>query len=182
MEDKQIIELFFARDEGAISAIQEKYSNMCQSILRRILPDSRDVEECLGDVFLRLWNAIPPLRPLSLKAYTIRVARNAALDRYDHNKKSELSLAFDELSPFLPDASQNVENAANADEFKAFLNDFLRRQSKEARVFFVRRYFYGESISEIADSCRCGEGKVKSSLFRTRNNLRKAMEKEGMTI
>lgn len=182
MEDKQIIELFFARDEGAISAMHQKYAGLCQSVLKRILPDSRDVEECLGDVFLRLWNAIPPLRPLSLKAYTITVARNAALDRYDHNKRSELSAAFDELSPFIPDASQNVEAAADADSFKAFLNDFLRRQSKEARIFFVKRYFYGESIGEIAKDCHCGEGKVKSSLFRTRNSLKKAMEQEGMTI
>ena len=68
------------------------------------------------------------------------------------------------------------------DEFKTFINAFLRKQSKEARIFFVKRYFYGESISEIAIDCKCGEGKVKSSLFRTRNNLRKAMEKEGMTI
>ena len=90
--------------------------------------------------------------------------------------------AFDELSPFIPDASQNVEDKAHADEFKAFINAFLRKQSKEARIFFVKRYFYGESISEIAIDCKCGEGKVKSSLFRTRNNLRKAMEKEGMTI
>lgn len=182
MEDKQIIELFFARDEGAITAAQDKYAVLCQSVLRRILPDSRDVEECLGDIFMRLWNAIPPLRPLSLKAYTLRIARNAALDRYDHNKRSQLSAAFDELSPFIPDASQNVENAADAQAFKAFLNDFLRRQPKEARIFFVKRYLCGQSISEIAKECRCGEGKVKSSLFRTRNNLRKAMEKEGMTI
>lgn len=182
MEDKQIIELFFARDEGAISAAEEKYSAMCRSVLRRILSDSRDVEECLGDVFLRLWNAIPPLRPLSLRAYTAKIARNAALDRYDHNKRSELMSAFDELSPFIPDASQNVEDKAHADEFKTFINAFLRKQSKEARIFFVKRYFYGESISEIAIDCKCGEGKVKSSLFRTRNNLRKAMEKEGMTI
>ena len=182
MEEKQIIELFFARDERAITTAQDKYSNMCLAILRRILPDSRDVEECLGDVFLRLWNAIPPLIPLSLRAYTARIARNAALDRYDHNKKSELSSAFDELSPFIPDASQNVDNAASADEFKTFINDFLRKQSKDARIFFVKRYFYGESITEIAKSCHCGEGKVKSSLFRTRNSLKKAMEKEGMSI
>lgn len=182
MEDRHIIELFFRRDQSAIAAAKEKYDTVCLAVLRRILSDSRDIEECLGDVFMRLWNAIPPAQPESLKAYCAKIARNLALDCCDRIKNNALTEAFEELSDFLPDASQSVEKAVSADEFKEFLNAFLRKQSREARVFFIKRYLYGESIKEIALECRCGEGKVKSSLFRTRNSLKTAMEKEGMSI
>lgn len=182
MEDRRIIELFFRRDQSAIAAAKEKYDKVCLAALRRVLTDSRDIEECLGDVFLRLWNAIPPAQPDSLKAYCIKVARNLALDRCEKNGKTALTEAFDELSDFLPDRLQSVEKAADADMFKEFLNSFLRKQSREARIFFIKRYLYGESIREIALECRCGESKVKSSLFRTRLNLKNAMEKEGLSI
>ena len=178
MEDLQIIGLLFQRSETAIFALQQKFGGLCRSIISNILPDNRDVEECMSDAFLRVWNSIPPQRPERLDSYIARIARNVALDRYDYNTASMrhtgLTLAYEELALYLPSREQETD----AVEFKSFINRFLRGLPKQTRVMFVRRYWYGESVAEIAAAMKCGEEKVKSSLFRTRNKLREAMIKE----
>ena len=185
MDDKQIIDLFFGRSEQAIAQLKQKYSSLCLSVARRILPDTRDAEECLGDVLLKIWNSIPPDQPDSLSAYLSRITRNTALDRYSYNhaekRSSALTGAFDELEGSLA-SSFDVERLAQEQEFHRFINEFLRGLKKENRVYFVRRYWYGESITEISTACSVSEEKVKSSLFRTRNRLKTALEKEGVTV
>lgn len=183
MDDAQIIEIFFRRDPAAIDAVQQRYGKRCLAAACHILPDSRDAEECVSDVWLRLWNAIPPERTRSLAAYIATVTRRVALDKCDYNKaaqrRSDLTLAFDELEGCLsgPDEAQA---AVERQDFGRVLNDFLRTLTRQSRTFFVRRYWYGESIREIAESCGAGEERIKSSLFRTRQRLRKTLEKEGM--
>ena len=178
MEDLQIIRLLFQRSETAIPVLQQKFGGLCRSVISHILPDHRDVEECVSDTYLRVWNSIPPQRPARLDSYLARIARNVALDRYDYNmacmRNAGLALAYEELEACLP--SRN--NETDAMVFRSFINRFLRDLPKEARVMFIRRYWYGESIAEIALACGCGEEKVKSSLFRTRNKLHTAMVKE----
>ena len=182
MEDQQIIDLLFERSENAISALQEKFGGLCRSIISHILPDSRDVEECASDTYLRVWNSIPPQKPARLDSYLARIARNAALDRYDYNtasmRSTDLTLAYEELALYLPSRDQETD----AVEFKSFINRFLRGLPKASRMMFVRRYWYGESIAQIADAFECSEEKVKSTLFRTRNKLRQAMIKEGIYL
>lgn len=187
MNDEQIISLFFQRAESAISCIKQKYEPLCRSIARKILADQRDVEECVNDVYLRVWNAIPPERPRSLQAYLARVTRNLALDRYSYNtaaqRASALTDAFEELEPWLPaEDNSDPEKIIDMQGFRQFLNDFLRAQPQDSRIFFLRRYWYGESICEIAKSCHVSEAKVKTSLFRTRNRLRDTMEKERILL
>ena len=183
MEDAQIIDHFFRRDPEAIRAAQEKYEKRCLAAARHILPDDRDAEECVSDVWLRLWNAIPPERPRSLAAYIATVTRRLALDKCDYNRatqrRSDLTLAFDELEGCLsgPDEAQA---AVERQDFGRVLNGFLGTLTRQSRAFFVRRYWYGESIREIAESCGAGEERIKSSLFRTRQRLRKTLEQEGM--
>ena len=182
MEDSQIIGLLFERSEQAIRGIQEKYGGLCRSVVSKILPDFRDVDECISDTYLRVWRSIPPQRPDRLDSYIARVARNAALDRHDYNRaslrNSALTLAYEELEFVLPSRDEAVDQLA----FRTFLNQFLRSQKKDARVMFLRRYWYGDSISQIAAAFGCGEEKVKSTLFRTRNKLRDAMIKEGIYL
>ena len=182
MEDQQIIGLLFQRSEAAISVLQQKFGRLCRSIISNILPDSRDVEECLTDTYLRVWNSIPPQCPARLDSYLARIARNVALDRYDYNSASmrsnNLTLAYEELTMYLP----SREKETDAIEFRAFINRFLRALPKVSRMIFLRRYWYGESISELAKAFECSEEKVKSSLFRTRNKLREAMIKEGIYL
>lgn len=185
MEDLNIIELFFRRSEQAIEEIRLKYEKLCASIVRRIVPDSRDVEECVSDTWLRIWNTIPPDRPDSLKSYVARVSRNLALDRYDYNtaekRSTALTEAFEELEPCLPEAG-DYDHVERAGEFRAFINGFLRSLAEETRVIFVLRYWYGYSLAEIASQLSVSEPKIKSSLFRTRNRLLAEMTKEGMAI
>jgi len=182
LEDATIIDLFFKRDDTAIRETQAKYGKLCLYTARNILPDERDAEECAGDTLLRLWNAIPPERPRSLGAYIARVTRNLALDRYAYNsaekRSTALTEAFEELEPMLS-GGDVAQRTLEEREFKRFMGDFLRRQSREARIFFVRRYYYGESVREIAEDTDVTEEKVKSSLFRTRNRLREALKQEG---
>ena len=182
MEDLQIIGLLFQRSETAIFALQQKFGGLCRSIISNILPDNRDVEECMSDAFLRVWNSIPPPRPERLDSYIARIARNVALDRYDYNtasmRNTGMTLAFEELALYLPSREQETD----AVEFKAFINRFLRGLPKASRMMFVRRYWYGESIAQIAKALECSEEKVKSSLFRTRKKLREAMLKEGIYL
>lgn len=183
MKDIQIIELFFRRAEEAVMRLAEKYGAMCQTIARRILRDERDSEECVNDAWLQTWNVIPPQRPACLSGFVGRITRNLALNRLDYNRAqkrdSTLEAAFEELSGSLPDPGDTLTDEVT---FHDFLNRFLRRQSEEHRRYFLRRYWYGMSVQEIARECGVGEEKVKSALFRIRNKLRQAMEEEGVYV
>ena len=182
MEDLQIIDLLFRRSEVAITVLQQQFGGLCRSIISNILPDSRDVEECTSDTYLRVWNSIPPQHPTRLDSYVARIARNVALDRYDYNTASmrhtALTLAYEELAPYLPSHTQETDNA----DFRSFINRFLRGLPKATRMMFIRRYWYGESIAQIAKAFECSEEKVKSTLFRTRNKMRQTMMKEDIYL
>ena len=182
MEDLQIIDLLFRRSEVAITVLQQQFGGLCRSIISNILPDSRDVEECTSDTYLRVWNSIPPQQPTRLDSYVARIARNVALDRYDYNTASmrhtALTLAYEELAPYLPSHTQETDNA----DFRSFINRFLRGLPKATRMMFIRRYWYGESIAQIAKAFECSEEKVKSTLFRTRNKMRQTMMKEDIYL
>ena len=183
IDDEKIIELFFKRDQQAIRELDIKYGKICHNLSYNIVNSRQDAEECVSDVWLRLWNAIPPERPRSLAAYITTVTRRLALDKCDYNRaaqrRSDLTVAFEELEGCLP-AEDGAVRALEQQEFRRVLNGFLRKLTRQSRTYFIRRYWYGESIREIADSCGAGEEKVKSSLFRTRQRLRTVLEKEGM--
>ena len=186
MEDSTILALYWDRVEDAVTFTKEKYGALCRSIARRLLTDERDVDECESDVYIRAWNSIPPERPSCLSAWLARVARNAALDRIRYNaaacRSSALTEAFEELEPWLVAVEGDPQKALDEKEFRHMLNDFLRAQSPEARRFFLRRYWYGESVREIAQTCGVKETKVKTSLFRTRERLRKELEREELKL
>ena len=183
MDDAHIIQLFFRRSEQALEEVKRKYGRLCQSVAARILPDQRDAEECVSDACLKAWNSIPPEKPISLAAWMARVTRNLALDRHDYNsaacRASTLETAFEDLEPFLPAAP---DGAGESSEFRRVLNEFLRELPQQQRSCFIRRYWYGESVREIAQACRISEGTVKSLLFRTRDRLRQTLVKEEIYV
>ncbi len=183
MEDNELIDLYFQRSENAIAITEQKYGKLCFGVAKHILTDDRDVEECVTDAYMHVWNAIPPERPEKFGAFIARITRNLALDKYAFNhaerRDSSLTSAFDELEDFLKspvDAQQEVED----NEFREFINRFLGNLKEEARVIFVKRYFYGESVAEICEDTDFGEEKVKSSLFRTRKLLKTALANQGI--
>ncbi|MCR5153494.1 MAG: RNA polymerase sigma factor [Lachnospiraceae bacterium] len=186
MEDTEIISLFFDRNEDAIINTKAKYGRLCASIARHILPDERDVEECVEDTWIRAWNAIPPQEPRSLSAFLSTITRNLALDKHSYNyaeiRNSGITEAFDELEDVLSFTEKGFERKEETMGFSEFINRFLRKQSKDNRIIFVRRYWYGDSVNEIAEDLKMSESKVKTSLFRTRNRLREAMIKEDIKI
>ena len=186
MEDAEIIDLYWARDQRAIDETHGKYGGFLTSIAWNILRSHGDAEECVNDTYLRTWNAIPPARPTAFRAWLGRIIRNLSLDRWKQSRTAKrggegMEVLLGELSDCVP-APHGTETALEDQEIASLISDFLRRQPQESRVFFLRRYWYGQSVSEIAEALGCGEGKVKSSLFRTRKALRAYLEQEEVLL
>lgn len=186
MEDCQIIDLYFARSEQAVTVTAEKYGSYLGVIARNILHSDQDSEECVNDTYLHAWNAIPPIRPSAFRVWLGRVARNLSLDRWKlaHAQKrggSETELLLDELDNCIP-APHNTEKLLEDQEIAGLISAFLRRLPQESRVIFLRRYWYGDDLAGIAARLHCSEGKIKSSLFRTRNALRAFLVKEEVAL
>ena len=188
MEDKDIVALYWARSEEAIRATATKYGAYCRAIIRRLLGDGRDSEECLNDTWLGAWNAIPPHRPSCLRTFLGKITRNLALKRLEKSAaqkrgSGEALLVLEELEQCLaaPDkVEQQVEDQIQAQRLAVVLEEFLRGLPGRARILFLRRYWYFCSIKEIARQERISEGAVKSSLFRTREKLRAKLQEEGL--
>ena len=147
----------------------------------------QDAEECVNDTYLKAWDVIPPERPSKLGAFLGKITRNLALDKYKAYRAvkrggSDFAVSLEELGDCIPDTSADIQSQANAEYIGKVINDFLKSQPTLARKIFVCRYFYSDSITDIAKRFSCSEGKVKSSLFRTRNKLKIHLEKEGITI
>lgn len=186
MDDKQILDLYWERSEAAISETSKKCGKYCRYIASNILHNDEDSEECVNDTYLRAWNSIPPNRPSVLKTFLGKITRNLSLDRYEllNAKKrngGQMSLIFDEIQECIPslDSTENiVEEIALTD----ILNRFLSSLSLEQRKIFMRRYWYLSPIKEIATEYGMSESKIKMSLFRSRNELKKLLEKEGISV
>ena len=179
MEDLEIIELYWNRQERAISETAAKYGSRLLGLGRKMIAE-RDAEECVNDTYLAAWNAIPPTRPAHLFAWLAKTCRNRICSRIAwqtaEKRKAELVELTDELGQCLPDTtSQEVE----ANELGRILSEFLRKLPPEKRYFFLRRYWFGDSIAEIAGACSCSESKVKVTLHRTRGELKRCLEQEG---
>jgi len=181
VEDERIIELFFERSEQAITELSIKYDSLVKSIINNVLNNSSDVEECTNDTYLSIWNTIPPQKPMNLAAYLARVAKNTALNRYDYNtskkRYSSYDMAIDELAELIP-SEENVEEKILVNELSQAINAFLAEMSTEERVMFVARYWFGETVEEIAKKMSCNPKGVAVKLHRIRKKLRRYLEKE----
>lgn len=185
MEDKVIVDLFWKRSEIAISETQKKYNSYCYSIANNILKNYSDAQECVNDTYHAAWNSIPPTRPTVFKTFLGRITRNISLDRYDYNtakkRNGEFDILLSELEQCIP-AKNNVEKEYFDGEIPKLISDFLREETKEKRTLFIRRYWYSDSIKEIANLYGFSESKVKSILLRLRMKLKDYLEKEGINI
>ena len=188
MEDIKIIDLFWKREEKAIRETQRRYEPYCRSIAQRMLKNHQDVQECLNDTWLGAWNAIPPHRPSCLRTFLGKITRNLALKRLEKSAaqkrgSGEALLVLEELEQCLaaPEkVEQQVEDQIQAQRLAVVLEEFLRSLPGQARILFLRRYWYFCSIQEIAKQEGISEGAVKSSLFRTREKLRAKLQEEGV--
>ena len=186
MEDLKIIELFFDRKEYAIAKTERKYGGYLSKIAYNILFDSEDSEECVNDTYMKAWNTIPPQKPEVLRTFLGKITRRLAIDvfRKKHAEKrgnSEFALSLSELDECIPD-KLSAEAEFEQKELSESINRFLASLSKENRDIFICRYFYSDSIKEIASSFQSNEAKIKSSLFRSRKILKEQLLKEGFDL
>lgn len=181
MDDGKLLTLLNQRNELALEAVSYEYGGLCRSILSNILKDTRDIEECLNSVYMRVWSSIPPAQPRDLKAYIAKTARNEALMRLRSNSRSPIEEELkEELISFMPraDSYRHAESELAANELAEAISRFLHGQSPQKRAVFMRRYWYFDSINDIAAKYGMSRSKVTSMLFRLRNELKTALERE----
>lgn len=182
MDDGRIIELYFARDESAITETKASYGRLIYSVALSILDSHPDSEECENDTYLRAWENIPPTRPTYFSAFLSKIARNLALTRLRDNKRRRplgAELIFEELAEALPDSSGDITEDI---ELRDALNDFLSSLGKTKRQIFMKRYFYMKEIKAIARDMGITVGSVKVTLHRVRTELREFLESRGIVI
>lgn len=185
MEDKEIIELYWARDERAIAETSSKYGRLCFRIARNILASHEDSEECVNDTYLGLWNAIPKEWPNRFSVFASRIARNLALKKFEYlsaaKRNPEAVCSFEELEDCVS-GKESIEDALENKRIEEAIDRFLWRQEKEKRDIFICRYWYFESINSICARTGYSQSKVKSMLFELRQKLRNHLEREGIEI
>lgn len=181
MEDKQIIKLLFDRSEQALTALAHKFGPLLLRTARNILGDSQDAEECVSDTYLAIWNAIPPGEPDPLAGFVLRTGKNLALKRLRYNsaqkRDSQFDLSLEELSNCIPENS--LEEAVTARELGQAIDRFLDTLPRESRIMFLRRYWFGDSVGQIAKTLGCTENTVSVRLNRCRGKLRTYLTQEG---
>ena len=184
MDDREIIGLLLDRDESALTLISEKYSSLCRGMLRGILKDERDVDECMNDVLLGVWNSIPPNRPENLGAYVCKLARRSGISRLRHNTASKRSsdslVLMSELDECMPREMPSDEGACES--AISVIDRFLRGLDISSRVLFIRRYIYFEPLSSLAERFGISENGIAVKLFRIRKKLQKILQKEGIWL
>lgn len=183
MEDHQIIELYFARNEMAIQETDAKYGKLCLHIANNMIDIYEDAQECVNDTYMVAWDQIPPTRPHYFAAFLCKIVRNLSLKKleYLHARKRNphMSVSFEELENVLPD---ECVVHMETEYIGRVISDFLRTEKELSRKVFPRRYFFHDMVSDIAKQYGIQENTIKSMLFRTRNRLRTYLKKEGVSV
>ena len=204
LKDIDIIGMYDSRDEQAITETKNKYGEYCRTVVLNVLKNDADAEECLNDVYLKLWNSIPPAAPENLKAYAGEIARNAAMDmwRKRHTQRSSPSggtVSLDDpdnyehpvTDPWTDPLGLGKGNTGRriadgedpeGEKTEALIARYLRGLKPKKRKIFFARYYYERSVEDIARIMDIPRGTVLSSLNRTREGLRKFLEAEGVEL
>ncbi len=182
MNDASIIELFFDRNEKALEELNKKYGNLLIHLTRNLLNQKEDIDECVNSVLLDIWNQIPPDKPENLCAYACKIARRKAINKLKHNtaekRNCKLSVSLSELNECFCD-SKSLEEMISGKELTQAINEFLHSEDELNRNIFIRRYWYADSIGEIAAFYNLNEKTVTTKLFRLRKKLKQYLIKEG---
>lgn len=184
MDDERIIDLYWQRDERAIDETDIKYGPLCSSIAYGILSNPEDTEECVSDTYMAAWNSLPPQRPRLLRAYLGRITRNLSLNRLRNGSArkrggGELNLIYEEMENCLA-AENGPEKSLEEKELIQAVNAFLAGLPREERLMFLYRYWLAQPVAKIAARMGYKPGRVNSALYRSRQKLRRHLEKEGL--
>ena len=180
MEDKKIVDLYWARSETAISETQTKYGKLLYGISFSLLSSREDAEECVNDTYIAAWNSMPDERPEYLCAFLCKIDRRISINKYNslHRKKrGGADMIIEELTECIP-SGDDVQGSYENKRLTEAINRFLEGLDTEKRVVFVKRYFYSSSLDEISRQMNISQAKVKSMLFRMREQLYKILERE----
>lgn len=186
MQDRDILDLYFARDERAISESSQKYGKYCLGIAQSILRNMQDAEECVNDTWLRAWNTIPPACPDHLGQYLGGITRHISLDKHRYKNRvsrggGEVEVAFDEISEVV-DSGINVATQAEERELLVAIDRFLWSLPERECNVFIRRYYHFDAIKDVAARYGLSVSNVKKILSRTRRALRDFLKQEGYTV
>ena len=184
MKDTQIIELYWQRDPQAIEETKTSHGAGLYKIAMGILRSHEDSEECVSDTYINAWRSIPPARPIYLFAYLAKICRNCALGMLDKKQAAKRRAEIVELTQELQNCLSDDQQSDPVDRvaLTTALNHFLGKLSREDRSIFLRRYWYGDKIKEIAQVFGLRQGAVKTRLFRLRQRLRSHLEEEGFEV
>ena len=184
MEDLQIIELYFARDEQAIKETDRKYGKMCFKVAKNLLANNEDSEECVNDTYLTVWNKIPPTRPNNFTAFICKITRNLSLKKLEISnamkRSADAIISLSEIGATLSDYS--IAPDIEEEELGKLISAFLWSEKEFDRNVFLRKYWFFDTISDIAERYSLPENTVKSMLFRSRNRLREFLKREGIEV
>jgi RNA polymerase sigma-70 factor (ECF subfamily) len=186
MDDKRIIELYWARNESALVQTRAKYSRYCYHIAYNILQDHEESEEVENDTYLDAWNSIPPHRPENFQAFLAKITRRIALDKYrariaQKRGGGDTPLSLEELHECIP-SHVNIDEALEAHRLADLINGFLHTLPKTERAIFIYRYWYCESTAYISSQFCCTQSKVRTTLHRTRLKLKEYLKKEEIIV
>ena len=185
MNDASIIGLYWERSENAIKETDIKYGKLCNNLANNILNNVYDAEECVNDSYLTVWNSIPDARPNNFSAFLCRIVKNLSFKKLEHitaqKRKPEMLVPIDELQDCIS-SSSDIENSYDAAELGKLISSFLRKQNNTHKNIFLRRYWYYDSVKDIAADYGFKEEKVSNTLFQMRKKLRKFLEREGYNI
>lgn len=186
MDDNSIIQLYWDRNDQAISITSEKYGHYCKSIAKNILNNDEDAKECVNDTYLNAWNSMPTHWPEQLSTFLGKITRNLSFNKYKHNRAEkrgggEITLVLDELTDCVSDID-DVEQIIDRQELEKAINFFVRNLSTEKRNIFVRRYWYADSVSKIAADYGMLQGTVSKTLERTRRQLKSYLTERGFEL
>ena len=185
MRDEEIIDLFFERSEQGIEELEKAHGGAVRRVAYNILASRQDAEECVNDTWLAAWNAIPPERPDPLRTFVCRIARNLAAKRYHadraEKRNSEYDLALDELAECIP-CGGSVEDAYSARELADAIDRFLDTLGFTDKLLFMRRYWFADSLSDIAAMTGLSYDTVSVRLHRVKRRLKKQLQKEGLLV
>lgn len=186
MEDYEIVRLFWERDEMAIKHTEVKYGGKLYHLAMKILSSREDTAECVNDTLLKTWNTIPPQKPTYFFAYIAKICRHISFGMLDwknaQKRNAEIIELTDEMQLCIPDPHSSIDHDMESKEIGRLLNAFLSSLTQEKRLIFMRRYWYTDSIHSISQRYGISESKVKTTLFRTRNELEKFLRKEGVVL
>ena len=185
MEDHEIITLYWNRDEAAIRETDYKYGRFCHSLALNILSVPEDAEECVSDTYHRVWNTIPPEKPTAFRAWLGRIVRNLSINRWHHNRAQKRNIGIEillsELSDCIPD-SGTTEEILETQTLSQYINDWLDTLSDTERLLFVRRYWNGEELKQLATVSGTTPNKLAGRMFRLRKSLGTYLTEKGVAI